>query len=514
MSLLTTILAFTVVIGILVLVHEFGHYVAARLMGVRVETFSFGFGKRLFGKKVGDTDFRVSLVPLGGYVKMAGEEEWDPENLKPDEFQAKNRAQKIFILISGPFMNLLLAFVIFTGINITGVEVEAYKSQPPRIGYVEKRSPAEAAGIKKGDIIRRIDGHTIADWKELEITIGSNPNSELTVEYEREGQIIKKKLDVRSISRYSLGDAGIYWDYKTRIAAVNENSPASKAGLKPGDIIQAINRTPICHFEVSDVISGNPDKPLLFSVKRGDKEPGMEISIIPKKVYILESVPVDDAASAQTKLEKVKKAIPGLNFEIFLKSGYYRVISENLDSLEEAQKKLGTQGQGLGLSAADRGIIGVSMETYSPTVVTKYGFFEAMNQSILNCVKLTGLVFDAFKRMIIGKLSPKALSGPIEIAKISKKAIESGFSNFFLLIAFISLQLGLVNLFPIPALDGGHLMIYSLEAIIRKDFSQKVKGILMNIGFALLMALMAFVILNDFAKMLPHGWKSIFFFLK
>ncbi|MCP5051221.1 MAG: hypothetical protein GY940_28910, partial [bacterium] len=135
--------------------------------------------------------------------------------------------------------------------------------------------------------------------------------------------------------------------------------------------------------------------------------------------------------------------------------------------------------------------------------------FPAMGKSVNDLIRITGLVFTAIKKMIVGKLSPKNLSGPIEIAKFSGKALEGGLSNYFMLIAFISLQLGLINLLPIPALDGGHLMIYSIESIIRRDFSQRVKGILMNIGFLFLIVLMAFVILNDIAKNLPNGWSSL-----
>ena len=155
-----------------------------------------------------------------------------------------------------------------------------------------------------------------------------------------------------------------------------------------------------------------------------------------------------------------------------------------------------------------KGEIGVQLIRYSPVIVKKYGLFSAISKSFKDIKRLTTMVFSAFKKMIIGKLSPKNLSGPIEIAKFSQKAIESGISEFFMVIAFISLQLGIVNLFPIPALDGGHMMIYSVEAIIRREFSMKVKAALINTGFLLLLLLMGFVIMNDIAKVLPNGWNS------
>ena len=440
MIVLYQILAFSIVLGIIVLVHEFGHYIAARLMGVRVEAFSFGFGKRIIGKKLGETDFRLSVIPLGGYVKMAGEEEYDPKNLKPYEFHAKNRAQKIFILGMGPLMNLLLAFLILTIINIGGVEMEKYRLEPPEIGYVKPDSTAARAGLQPGDLILSVNGRTIADWKGLQVTIGANPDETLAVEYKRGGSIRQAKLEVKGISQYNLGYAGLYWAHKTEVESVDPGSPAAEGGLQKGDVIMAVFDRPVTVYEIHEVISGSQDKPLRFRIRRDNRE--RDIVVTPRKIQ-----------------DEVK--------------------------------------------------IGIGMLAYSPTVVASYGLFEAMGKSSGELVNLTFLTFNAFKKLLVGKLSPKNLSGPIEIAKFSQRAMEQGFSSFFMLIAFISLQLGLINLFPIPALDGGHLMIYSIEAVIRHEFSQKTKAILINTGFLLLIGLMVFVILNDVAKVLPNGWKSL-----
>ncbi len=439
MIVLYQILAFAIVLGIIVFVHELGHYLAAILMKVRVDVFSFGIGKRLFGKKIGHTDFRLSLIPLGGFVKMAGEEEYDSEELKPYEFQSKNRAQKIFILIMGPAMNILLSFFILTVINISGVEAEQYKFESPRIGFVEKESPAAKAGIKKGDIIVSVGQRKINNWKELEMNIGANPNEILDVVVERNRKQLFLKLEIESHSKYNIGYAGLYWDHKTEIRTLNPSEPAINAGLKKGDVILAINRQNLNYFEIGKVIASNPNQLLIFTVKRDQDI--MDFNITPEKV----------------------------------------------------QKK---------------GVIGIEMIPHSPTVTVNYGFFESMRKSVDELSNLTFLTFNAFKKMLVGKLSPKNLSGPIEIAKFSQRAMESGLSNFFILIAFISLQLGIINLFPIPALDGGHLMIYSIEAIIRKELNQKVKAILINTGFIILIALMVFVLLNDVAKILPNGWNS------
>jgi regulator of sigma E protease len=408
-------------------------------MKVRVEVFSFGIGKRLFGKKIGHTDFRLSLIPLGGFVRMAGEEEYEQEDPKPYDFQSKNRAQKIFILIMGPAMNILLSFLILTAINIGGIETEQYKFEPPRIGFVEEGSPADKAGIQKGDLITAIGNKKIENWKELEVTIGANPNEDLEIEIQRNQKRLKKNLKVETTSQYHIGYAGLYWDHKAEINTLNPNEPAQKAGLKQGDVILAIDKKDLNYFEIGEVISRNPGREMRFSVRRDGKV--LDLFVTPGKV----------------------------------------------------QKK---------------GIIGVQMVPHSPSVKVRYGLFQSMERSVHELSNLTFLTFNAFKKMLVGKLSPKSLSGPIEIAKFSQRAMESGLANFFILIAFISLQLGIINLFPIPALDGGHLMIYTIEAIIRKEFSPKVKAVLINAGFLILIGLMIFVLLNDVAKVLPNGWSS------
>ncbi len=435
MSFLYSILSFGIVLGIIAMFHEFGHYIAARLMGVRVEIFSFGFGKRLLGKKIGGTDFRLSLIPLAGYVKMAGEEKWDPNNLKPDEFHAKNRGQKIFILFMGPAMNIIMAFLIFTFINITSAEEVGYRSYPPQIGYVEKASPAENAGIQKGDVIRTIDGRPIANWKELEIIIGANLNQELPVEFERDGQLMKTTLSTKIISGHYIGDAGIHWGFKAQIQSVSEDSPAFHAGLKSGDIILAVNNEAISIFEIAAIISQNAGKPMQFQVKRGED------------LFDLEIVP-------------------------------------------------------------EKGIIGVQMSAYSPTIKTRPGLLAAAKKSAADMVNPIKLVFNSIGKKIAGKTSAKSLSGPIEIASFSQKSMETVANSFFLLIALISLQFGLISLFPIYTLEGGFLMIYAIESVIRKDFSQKTRLILANTGFAILIALGLLLILSDIARILPEGLHS------
>jgi regulator of sigma E protease len=444
MNIIYQFLTLLFVLGIIVLVHEFGHFVAARLMKIRVEVFSFGFGKRLFGKKIGATDFRVSLFPLGGYIRMAGEEEFDPEHPRPDEFMAKNRAQKIFTLLMGPTMNIVLAFVIFTIINLNGVEKEKYRFESPWLGYVVKDSPAAKAGLQRGDLIISINNQWIKNWEELEYMTGTRIKDVFQIIFQREGKQLRARLTVASQPNYDIGYAGWYYGFKTRINAIESGSPAERAGLKLDDEIVAVNQHPVYFMQITDVIEANANKQIELSVLRLKNK--LNFTVVPE-----------------------------------LKN--------------------------------DRGRIGVSLQPIGPTMIVRYGFFRSLSESGKSLVNMTTLLFQLFRKMIVGKISAKSFSGPIEIARVSQQALASGFSNFFMLIALISLQLGIVNLFPIPGLDGGHLLIFTIETIIRRDLNQKLKTVLVYIGFTFLISLMAFVILNDIAKTLPQGWKSILPFL-
>ncbi len=433
-----TVLSLALVLGIVVLVHEFGHFIAARLMKVRVEVFSFGFGPRLFGRKSGDTDFRLSLVPLGGYVRMAGEEEIDVDNPKPDEFLAKNRGQKIFILVMGPIMNLLLALGLITAINLNREDLEAYRFQAPVIGYVEPAGAAEKAGILAGDLIRTIDGQEIANWEQLERAVRTRANKTVAIGLERAGQEQKLTMTIAADDKGIIGECGIQYGFLPEIKGYNPDFPDPPQLLKAGDIIEKVNGRPVTVFSLAQVMEQTPEGEVKLSVLR-DKVP-MEIPVM-------------------TKLFQGKR------------------------------------------------MIGVIHTIHYPKLTNSLGY--AIRASFSQIGELAFFTLDAFKKMVVGKLSPQNLSGPIEIAKVSRRMIERGLYDFMFLIAFISLQLGIFNLFPIPALDGGHLLIYSLEALVRRDFSSKVKTALMNAGFVLLISVMIFVILNDVAKELPNGWRSL-----
>jgi len=440
-QILGTILAFSIVFGILVFIHEFGHFFAAKLNRVRVEVFSWGYGKRLFGIKKGDTDYRVSIFPLGGFVRFSGEEAFDlKRELVPYDFMAKRRWQRFIIIFMGPLMNLVLAVVLFAFINLVGVTVSEYQSQAPVIGWIEPGSPAERADLQIDDEILSINEKKTKTWSEVELGVGTKPEKLLTLEIRRGDETLSVELMTEKRTRYEMGYAGFFGKILTQVALVVPGSPAEKGGMQPNDVILAINGEPVYFYQFVEIIQKNAGNELEFLIER----------------------------EGATQTLRITPRLEG---------------------------KVGK----IGIGQAPK------------SVIKKYGLFAAIHQSLKESIRLTFLVINFIKDLIIGEASARQLGGPIEIANISYAAFRMGFISMISWIAIISLQLGIINLFPIPVLDGGHLLVLLLEGITRRDFSLKVKQIVMQVGFAIFILLIVFAVLNDVTRRLPNGWESLLF---
>jgi regulator of sigma E protease len=429
------LLAFLFVLGVLIFVHEFGHYAVAKLFGIRVEVFSLGFGPRLFGVRRGDTDYRISALPVGGYVKLAGEsdEEGAPAEAARDEFRARPRHQRLLVLVMGATLNILLAVAIWWVLFQTGMEEPAFYQEAALVGGVEPDSPAARAGLLEGDLIVSIDGAEIRSWKQLHTEVTLSPGKRRSLEVERAGGRQVLDIQLGSRTRYQLGYAGIVPPFGVVVREVTPDLPAAAAGLQPGDEI---------------------------------------VEVDGERIY----------TSAQVS-ERVRQRA----------GGQVRLGLERDGVRLEREVPVSETGEG--------GRIGVALGV--PTRVQTYPPGEALRESLRTSWESSGLMFRTLRKLFTGELSPRTMSGPIDIYKFAGNAWEQGRTPFFALMAAISLQLGIINLFPIPVLDGGHILVLLIEGTLRRDLSLKLKERVMQVGLVFLVVVMGIVIYFDVVKNLP-----------
>ena len=427
---MTTLLAFLFVLGVLIFVHELGHFLAARRLGVRVLTFSLGFGPKLLKFKRGDTEYAISAIPLGGYVKMAGENPEDARSGSPDEFLSRTKWERFQVLIAGPAMNIILAVVVMAIVLAQGAEVPAYQDAAPVVGAVTPGSAAERVGIRAGDRILTVAGDEIDTWEDLYIQIGTRPDRDVALTLLRDGRTEAVTVRPAAEGRFEVGDIGVLPDVSPSVRSVNPGEPADRAGVRAGDVIYAVNGERVIFArQLAEAISRNAGKPIDLTIRRDGQE--QHISVTPEQ-------------------------------------------------------------------RGDRGLIGIAIN--EATKPFDPGPLEAIRLSVERNIEFSGLIFRTLGGLFIGETSVRQLQGPVAIAQLSGESAAAGWIALFTLMASISLNLGLLNLMPIPVLDGGHILIMALEGIARRDFSMAVKEKMLLAGFVLLMMLMVTVIYNDLMR--------------
>lgn len=436
MELLTSIGAMIVLLGLMILVHEWGHFVVARLFKVRVDVFSIGFGPRLWGWRRGPTDYRISVLPLGGYVKMAGDNPVEERAGAPDEFLSKPRWQRALIALAGPTMNLVAAVVIIALLMMTGLPQPVYESRPAVVAEVIANSPAARAGVRPGDRVVEVSGVKDPTWGKLLLEMQlASIFGEVELVVERDGQRFPVRLSAADLRQHEFSWGGLPED-DVVVGPVAEGQPAAAAGLQPGDTIRAVNGVPVRHREAFVArVQEAGGAPLELTVARGEQT--LRLRIQPYR------------------------ADPG-------------------------------DGGG------ERWLMGFRFG--QRTEVQSFGAGESLQRAVWFNVRMTRTILLVVGNLFRGRISIKQLEGPVRIAQEAGRAAEAGLANFFFLMAIISLNLGILNLLPIPILDGGHLLLLAVEGTIRRDLSVKVKERFVQAGLVFLLVIFAIVMYNDVLK--------------
>ena len=474
MHLLSVLVEFGIVLGIMVLVHEFGHFAVAKLCGVRVETFSIGFGPRLFGWRSGDTDYRISLLPLGGYVKMSGDEpghrpggqlaavseivdvlgvDLDAGALHgaashPDfshEFNARPRWQRVLIALAGPAANFVLSFVLLALVGLFHHEVDQYLDGPAIVDYVSQNSEAAKLGLAPGDVITQFAQDKNPNWDRILIDCNLHMNGDVPIAFTHNGQQTAATLHLAyqgADNEFTIDDLfslGIYPAMQPSLGVLNVTAgdPAARAGLQAGDQV-----TQIDNLKVHSVYA------LLAYLKDSNGHPST--------VYVMRN---------------------GHPLSL-------HITPEKLDNgAGDVQYRLGFQNEN------------------PPVKIVKLPLGAAIVQSFKDNKDDSTLIIRVLKGMFTRQVSVRSLSGPIGIAQQIDIATKLGFWTLVRLMSTISLNLGIFNLLPIPILDGGMILFLAIESIMRRDLNQEIKERVYQVAFVCLIVFAVFVIFNDITKL-------------
>ncbi len=428
--------AFILVLGVVVFVHEGGHFLAAKRFRIGVPVFSLGFGPRLFGFRRNETDYRVSAIPLGGYVRMAGDEADEHRTGAPDEFLSRPRWQRLIVYLGGAVFNICLALLLTWFVFwVFGKDEAPVPKTHPVVARILAGSTAEAAGIRTGDRVLSIGGADARQPSTYRDEVILSPGKRKPVVLEREGERVTVQLDTGRDPKYQLGSPGWYLLEDSAeppiIEEITEGSPAQKAGLRAGDrVLAADDRDPVTELELRAMLEASPGREIVLEVERDGGI--LEIGVTPR-------------------------------------------------------------------SDGGTGRIGVG---FLRTVHRSFGALEAAKESVRVNLELSKTVYLTLRKVVTGQISLRAFSGPVGIAEASGQAVRR-IDWLLSWIAFISLQLGILNLLPIPVLDGGHILLLAVEGLMRRELSDKVKERVMQAGFLFLITIFGIIMFFDIKKILP-----------
>ncbi len=442
---------FLVVLGVLVAFHELGHFLAARWVGVKVLKFSLGFGPKLFGRQLGETEYLLSAIPLGGYVKLFGEDETEAttEADRARSFAHQRLGGKVLIVAAGPGFNFILAYVIFSAWLATGAPlfVPTFQDLTPDIEAMVPGSPADTAGLQIGDRVTRVNGQEISTRTELLDAVAKSKGQALALEVKRDGQVKTMTATPATAPgpQASTPEPSYYLGVEEApplVTSVVQGSPAAKAGLQAGDHVVSIESQAIHAWsQLTGIVKEHPGQPLNIEVLREGQR--LPLTVTPS-------------------IEKA--TVNGQSVEV---------------------GKIGISGPGRSI-----------MRSSTPLLSLYDGLKATWGWTELTAIGLY--------KMIAGDISSKNIGGPLTIANISGEAASQGASSVIFLIAILSINLGVLNLLPIPILDGGHLLFFLIEAILRKPLGERQREVAQQAGLVLLVGVMIFAFWNDLERIFSH----------
>lgn len=440
-----TFLSAIVLLGILIFVHELGHFLFAKLMKVKVLKFSLGFGPKILGKKYGETEYLLSAIPFGGYVKMVGEDSGDEisEEDRERAFNLQPVWKRLFIVLSGPFFNIFFAAVIFFFVFLAGVP--ALRSD---VGEITSGSPSARAGFMTGDRILAIDGTIIRSWDDADAAINENPGKTVLFKIKRKEEVIELSVaPEKKFEKTIFGEDKEMWEIGISpliypdVGEVLKGSRAQKAGLRKGDRISEIGGKPLKTWqEMTRIIHANPETPLKFKIRRNEHQ--FELMIVPER--------------------SIRKT-PGGNTEAI-------------------------------------GLVGI--KPHAGDFIRKYPPSEAVSLAAKKTWDWSVLTGVSIVKLIQRIIPAETIGGPILIFQMAGEQASQGPISFFVFMAVISINLGVANLLPIPILDGGHVLFLSIEVIRRKPLGERTVMVAQRIGLAILVTLMVFAAYNDILRLI------------
>jgi len=438
-----TIAAGIVMLGILVFVHELGHFCVAKFCGVKVLKFSLGFGPRLVSRQWGETEYMVCAIPLGGYVQMLGEgggERGEDAEISPDEehrsFSKQSIARRMAIVAAGPAMNLVLPFLVLPLAYLVGVNLPAYLEETPCVGYVIPGSEAEAGGFHKGDCIVEISGHKVTTWTDTGPALVNSAGEPIVFLLDRSGQVSELTIAPEHGALEGLQSIGLLPDQEAVIGSLAPGMPAVKAGLEAGDRIVSIGeREIVSWYELKEAIQEVGGQTVTIVVERNQEK--LSFQIVPEQV--------DDSNS------------------------YLIGIAPNQD-----------------------------------TVFKRFSLGESIKAGAGRSMDLIELTLVFIQKLFAGHVSTSNIGGPITVVQIAGQAAQTDISSILSVLAFLSIQLGILNLLPIPILDGGHLFFYTFEMVFRRPLSLRAREWAQQLGLILLIMLMVLAFYNDIVRMIGN----------